>query len=76
MDKLITKWDLIDIKPLKEKCTWSNNRTALVLIVEKLDNFLVQSDLLLHDSSLSCLSSQAHILTHKQAKARTIEQCE
>eukprot|EP00253_Pinus_taeda_P034743 PITA_34743 len=41
------EWDLIDIKPITGKFTWSNKRVGSGYIAARLDRFLVQSSFLL-----------------------------
>ena len=56
---MILGWDLIDIKPVKGKFTWSNKRIGPGHIAARLDRFLVHSSFL----SLGLLAS-SKILPH------------
>jgi hypothetical protein len=49
---LINDWDLLDIKTIKDKYTWTNKRSGLGHIVARLNRFfLVHSILLIHDDT-------------------------
>ena len=56
---LILGWDLIDIKPVKGKFTWTNKRLGPDHVAARLDRFLVHSSFL----SLGLLAS-SKILLH------------
>ena len=56
---IILGWDLIDIKPVKGKFTWSNKRIGPRHIAARLDRFLIHSSFL----SLGLLAS-SKILPH------------
>jgi hypothetical protein len=51
IEDLINDWDLLDIKPIKGKYTWTNKRSGHGHIVSRLDRFLVHSSLLLQDDT-------------------------
>eukprot|EP00253_Pinus_taeda_P002669 PITA_02669 len=44
---LIQRWDLVDLKPVKGKFTWTNNRTGDNHIAARLDRFLINSSLMM-----------------------------
>eukprot|EP00253_Pinus_taeda_P031968 PITA_31968 len=44
---LIQRWDLVDLKPVKGKFTWTNNRTGDKNIAARLDRFLINSSLMM-----------------------------
>eukprot|EP00253_Pinus_taeda_P006193 PITA_06193 len=44
---LIQRWDLVDLKPVKGKFTWTNNRTGENHISARLDRFLINSSLMM-----------------------------
>ena len=46
VEDIILGWDLIDIKPVKGKFTWSNKKVGLGHIAARLDRFLVHSSFL------------------------------
>jgi hypothetical protein len=48
-EDMINEWDLLDIKLVKGKYTWTNKRSGLGHIVSKLDRFLIHNSLLLWD---------------------------
>ena len=47
VEDLIQHWDLLDIKPVKGKYTWTNRRAGSGHIVARLDRFLIQISFLL-----------------------------
>jgi hypothetical protein len=51
IEYLINDWDLLDIKPIKGKYTWTNKRSGHGHIVSRLDRFLVHSSHLLQDDT-------------------------
>jgi hypothetical protein len=65
MEELITEWDLIDIKQIKGKYTWTNQRTGPGHISARLDIFLVHSDLLLQDYNFKSRILQSVVSNHK-----------
>lgn len=58
-------WDLLDIKPLKGKYTWSNKRMGPSHIAARLDRFLVQSFYLLLGLEARMLILPCSISDHK-----------
>eukprot|EP00253_Pinus_taeda_P024453 PITA_24453 len=44
---LIQRWDLVDLKPVRGKFTWTNNRTGDNHIAARLDRFLITSSLMM-----------------------------
>ena len=59
VEDLILGWDLIDIKPVKGKFTWTNKRLGPGHVAARLDRFLIHSSFL----SLGLLAS-SKILPH------------
>ena len=59
VEDIMLGWDLIDIKPVKGKFTWSNKRVGLGHVAAWLDRFLVHSSFL----SLGLLAS-SKVLPH------------
>jgi exonuclease III len=67
VEDLATTWDLLDIKPAKGLCTWTNKRIGPGHIAARLDRFLVQSSLLLLG-----LAANAEILPHSVSNHKPI----
>ena len=59
VEDIILGWDLIEIKPVKGKFTWTNRRIGPSHVAARLDRFLVHSSFL----SLGLLAS-SKILSH------------
>jgi hypothetical protein len=53
MEDLMMDWDLVYIKPMKGKYTWSNRIIGSCHIATRLDHFLIQSDLLLSNNIIT-----------------------
>ena len=53
LEYLISKWDLIDIKPKRGKYTWIDIRVRLGHVMERLDRFLKQINLIWITNNLS-----------------------
>eukprot|EP00253_Pinus_taeda_P010030 PITA_10030 len=73
-EDLIQDWDLLDIKPIYSKYTWTNKRIGPGHITTRLDRFLIQSSFLLLG-----LETRVHILPcitsdHKPIKLELVFQ--
>jgi hypothetical protein len=53
MEDLISEWDLMDVKPIKVKYTWSNKRSGPIFIASCLDHFLIHINVFLLPFSIS-----------------------
>jgi exonuclease III len=67
VEDLASAWDLLDIKPVKGRYTWTNKRIGPGHIAARLDRFLVQSSLLLLG-----LEAKAEILPHSVSDHKPI----
>ena len=67
VEDLASAWDLLDIKPVKGRYTWTNKRIGPGHIAARLDRFLVQSSLLLLG-----LEAKAEILAHSVSDHKPI----
>ena len=53
VERLISIWDLIDLKPKRGRYTWSNNHTGEANIAATMDQFLIQNSVLLENKIIS-----------------------
>jgi exonuclease III len=67
VEDLISAWDLMDIKPLRGRYTWTNKRVGPGHIAARLDRFLVQSSFL----TLG-LTTSSEILPHSTSDHKPI----
>eukprot|EP00253_Pinus_taeda_P012274 PITA_12274 len=64
-EDLMQDWDLIDIKPITGKFTWSNKRDGPGYIEARLDRFLVQSSFLLLGLEARMCILHSNVSDHK-----------
>ena len=65
MEDLMADLDLLDIPLRNGKYTWSNKRTGIGHVVERLDKFLVSSTFLQKDLLPTSLALPSAVLDHK-----------
>lgn len=49
MEDIITKWDMLDFNPCKEKFTWSIRRVGVGQVVVRLDQFLIHNSWIIQE---------------------------
>jgi len=68
VEDIMQDWDMLDIKPLKGKYTWSNKRIGPGHIAARLDRFLIQSSYLLLGLEARMLILPCSVSDHKPIK--------